>query len=297
MFIDGAPIVDTDLIIGLEVVHGAELAEGSAGSEVRKVQIAFDHLKGGVTEDDLQVVDVPAVLKVAGGESVAQEMGMDPRDPALFLKLCGEVMEAIHGKRFAVDLTDEMRGIRAAIDVLTVVTRAELSERNVPLFVAFAVDDRITFVEVYPFCLQRADLSEAQTAVKHQQANAKVTEIVKVGSIKAIDQLMDLGSGENINDLALGAGKLEFCGDVRGKIFILIEPMQKGAESADVGLDRDLGKVTFLQGEQIPFTRYQRDVIHLFHARIALKICQTADVVPFGRGAVVAELAVDQKLL
>ena len=97
MFIDGAPIVDTDLIIGLEVVHGAELAEGSAGSEVRKVQIALDHLKGGVTEDNLEIIDVPAVLKVTGGEGVAQEMRVDPRDPALFLKLCGEVVEAIHG--------------------------------------------------------------------------------------------------------------------------------------------------------------------------------------------------------
>ena len=73
-----------------------------------------------------------------------------------------------------------MRGIGAAVNVLLIVGRAELSEGNVPLFVAFAVDDRVTFVEVYPFCLQRADLSESQTAVKHQQANAKVAEIVKV---------------------------------------------------------------------------------------------------------------------
>ena len=179
MFIDGAPIVDTDLIIGLEVVHGTELAESSAGSEVREMQIALDHLKGGVTEDNMEIIDVPAVLKVTGGEGVAQEMRVDPRDPAFVLELCGEVFEGVNGNGFTVDLTDEMRGIGAAIDVLTVVGRAELSERNVPLFVAFAVDDRITFVEVYPFCLQRADLSEAQTAVKHQQANAKVTEIVE----------------------------------------------------------------------------------------------------------------------
>ena len=104
---------------------------------------------------------------------------MDPRDPAFVLELCREVFEGVNGNGFAVDLTNEMRGIGAAIDVLLVVSRAELSERNVPLFVAFAVDDRITFVEVYPFCLQRADLSEAQTAVKHQQAIAKVTEIVE----------------------------------------------------------------------------------------------------------------------
>ena len=190
-----------------------------------------------------------------------------------------------------------MRGIGAAIDVLLIVSRAELSEGNVPLFVAFAVDDRITFVEVYPFRLQRADLSEAQPAVKHQQANAEVPEIVEVRGIEAVDKLMNLGDSENINDLALGAGKLEFCGDVRGKIFVLIEPMEEGAESADIGLNRDLGKVTFLQGEQIPFTRYQRDVFHLFHARVALKICQTAGVVALGRWAVITELAVNQKLL
>ena len=86
-----------DLIGIYEVIHGAELAEGSAGSEVREMQIALDHLKRGVPENDLEVIDVPAVLKVAGGEGVAQEMRVDPRDPALFLKLCGEVVEAIHG--------------------------------------------------------------------------------------------------------------------------------------------------------------------------------------------------------
>lgn len=104
---------------------------------------------------------------------------MDPRDPAFVLELCGEVFEGVNGNGFTVDLTNEMRGIGAAIDVLTVVGRAELTERNIALLVAFAVDDRITFIEVYPFCLQRADLSEAQTAVKHQQANAEVTEIVE----------------------------------------------------------------------------------------------------------------------
>lgn len=108
---------------------------------------------------------------------------------------------------------------------------------------------------------------------------------------------MNLGDSENINDLALGAGKLEFCGDVRGKIFVLIEPMEEGAESADIGLDRDLGKVPFLQGKQIPFARYQRNIFHLFYAGIALKICQTADIVTFGRWTVVPELAIDQKLL
>lgn len=169
-----------DLIEIFKVIHGAELAEGSAGSEVREMQIALDHLKGGVPENDLEVIDVPAVLKVAGGKGVAQEMGVDPRDPALFLKLCGEVFESTNGDGFTVDLTNEMRGIGAAIDVLLVVSRAELSEGNVPLFVAFAVDDRVTFVEMYPFRLQRADLSEAQPAVKHQQANAEVPEIVEV---------------------------------------------------------------------------------------------------------------------
>ena len=48
---------------------------------------------------------------------------------------------------------------------------------------------------------------------------------------------MDLGGGENINNLALGAGKLEFYGDVRGEIFVLIEPMEKGAESSDISLN------------------------------------------------------------
>lgn len=120
---------------------------------------------------------------------------------------------------------------------------------------------------------------------------------MKFGDIEAIDQLMDLGGGENVNDLALGARELEFCGDIRGKIFVLIEPMEEGTESSDIGLDRDLGKIAFLQSQQIPFARDQRDVFHLFHARIALKICQTADVVPFGRRAIVAEFTVDQKLL
>lgn len=286
-----------DLIGIFEVIHGAELAEGFAGSEVREMQIALDHLKGGMPENDLEVIDVPAVLKVAGGKGVAQEVGVDPRDPAFALELCGEVFESVNGDGFTVDLTNEMRGIGAAINVLLVVSRAELSEGNVPLFVAFAVDDRITFVEVYPFRLQRADLSEAQSAVKHQQANAEVPEIVEIRGIEAVDKLMNLGDSENINDLALGAGKLEFCGDVRGKIFVLIEPMEEGAESADIGLDRDLGKITFLQSEQIPFACHQCNIFHLFHARIALKICQTASVVLFGRRAIVAELAVDQKLL
>ena len=261
------------------------------------MQIALDHLQGGMAEDDLEVVNVPAVLKVAGGEGVPQEMRMDPRNSALTLELCGEVFEGFNGDRFAVDLTDEMRGIGSAINILLVVSRAKLSEGNIPLFITFAVDDRVTFIEVNPFCLQRADLTEAQPAVKHQQTNAEVAEVVKLGDVKTIDQLMDLGGSENVNDLALGAGKFEFCGDVRGKIFVLIEPMQKSAESSDIGLDRDLGKVTFLQGEQIPFTRYQRDVFHLFHARVALKICQTAGVIALGRWAVVPELAVNQKLL
>lgn len=67
---------------------------------------------------------------------------------------------------------------------------------------------------------------------------------MKIGSIEAINQLMDLGGGENVNDLALSAGELEFCGDVCGEIFVLIEPMEEGAESSDIGLNRDLGKVT-----------------------------------------------------
>ena len=252
------------LLRRLKVVHGAELAEGSAGSEVREMEIALDHLQGSMTEDDLKIIDVPAVLKVACGEGVAQEMGMDPRDPAFALELCGEIFEGVNRNGFAIDLTDEMRGIGSAINILLVVSRAKLSEGNIPLFITFAVDNRITFIEVYPFRLQRADLSEAQPAVKHQQANAEVAEVVKLGDVEAINQLMDLGGGENVNDLALGAGELEFCGDVCGEIFVLIEPMEEGTESSDIGLNRDLGKVTFLQGEQIPFTRYQRDVFHLF---------------------------------
>ena len=70
MFIDGAPIVDTDLIIGLEVVHGAELAEGSAGSEVREMQIALDHLKRRMSKDSLKSIDVSAVAEIVSGESM-----------------------------------------------------------------------------------------------------------------------------------------------------------------------------------------------------------------------------------
>ena len=131
------------------------------------MQIALDHLQGGMAEDDLEVINVPAVLKIASGEGVAQEMGMDPRYSALTLKLCGEVFEGLNGDGFTVDLANEMRGIGAAIDVLTVVIRAELTKRNIPLFITFAVDDRVTIIEVNPFCLQRADLTEAQPAVKH----------------------------------------------------------------------------------------------------------------------------------
>ena len=178
------------------------------------MEIALDHLQGGMAEDNLEVINVPAVLKIAGGEGVAQEMGMDPRDPAFALKLCREVFKSINRDGFAIDLTDEMRGIGTAVDILTIVIRAKLTERNISLLIAFAVDDRVAFIEMHPFCLQRADLSEAQPAVKHQQANAEVTEIVEVGSVEAIDQLMDLGGSENVNDLALGAGEYEFCGDV-----------------------------------------------------------------------------------
>lgn len=125
------------------------------------MQIALDHLQRGMTKDDLEVVNVPAVLKVASGEGVPQEMGMDPRNSALALELCGEVFESVNGDGFTVDLADEMRGIGAAIDVLTVVIRAELTKRNISLLIAFAIDDRIAFIEVHPFCLQRADLTEA----------------------------------------------------------------------------------------------------------------------------------------
>ena len=72
------------------------------------MQILFDHLKAGMSENGLQAVNVAAVLQVPSGEGMPQEVRMQTGDPGAFFELAKEIFHRVGGELLAVSLTNQV---------------------------------------------------------------------------------------------------------------------------------------------------------------------------------------------